>query len=98
MATTYPSTKQTFTNPTSTDPQNNPSHSSQHATANDTIAAIEDKVGTGASTPTSGKLLRGTGTGTSAWDKDAPTGTIVGDTDTQTLTNKTLTEIGRAHV
>ena len=66
--------------------------SHQNAQGED-INAIAAKVGPGAANnvPASGKLLRGTGAGTSQWDKDAPTGTIVGTSDTQTLTNKTLT-------
>lgn len=66
-------------------------HAAQHANVNDAVEALEAKLGIGASTPASGKLLRGTGAGQSAWDKDAPTGDIVGTSDTQTLTNKTLT-------
>lgn len=66
-------------------------HAAQHSDVNDAVEALEAKLGISASTPTSGKLLRGTGVGTSAWDKDAPTGTIVGTSDSQTLTNKTLT-------
>ncbi len=66
-------------------------HASQHSEINDAVEALEAKLGTGASTAASNKLLRGTGAGASAWDKDAPTGTIVGTSDSQTLTNKTLT-------
>ena len=60
----------------------------------DHINAIEDKIGSGAANnePASGKLLRGTGAGTSQWDKDAPAGDIVGTTDTQNLSNKTFTD------
>src|SRR5688572_26741461 len=33
----------------------------------DAVTAVETKVGTGASTPSAGKMLRGTAAGTSAW-------------------------------
>lgn len=55
MATTYPATKQTFTDPTSTSKLNSPSHSSLHTDMNDTVEAIEDKLGT------TGSLISGCG-------------------------------------
>lgn len=88
---TFPTSLDSFVNPTTNDFLNSPNHVSQHSDINDAVEAIEAKLGITASTPTSGKLLRGTGAGSSAWDKDAPTGTIVGTSDSQTLTNKTLT-------
>lgn len=42
-------------------------HTSLHNVGADESRAIASKVGTGASTPTSAKLLRGNGVGTSAW-------------------------------
>lgn len=45
MATSFPSALDTLTNPTSSNPQNSPSHSEQHANANDAIEALEAKVG-----------------------------------------------------
>ena len=91
MSATFPTSVPVLTNPAKTDKLSDPSHSDQHANANDEIEALATKLGTGSSVATSAKLLRGTGAGTSAWDKTAPTGDIVGTTDTQTLTNKTLT-------
>jgi trimeric autotransporter adhesin len=46
--------------------------------------------GTGATTLTTGNFLQGNGTGAVTATKAIPTGTVVGTTDTQTLTNKTI--------
>lgn len=87
----YPTSLDSFANPGAADTMLAVGHAEQHSNANDAIEALEAKLGIGASVAASGKLLRGTGAGASAWDKDAPTGVIVGTTDSQTLTNKTLT-------
>jgi hypothetical protein len=87
MTTTYPITKQTIPNPSSTDTLENVTpeldHDYQHSTVNDTIEALQDKVGVDGSAVTTThdyKLSEVTST-----DK------AVGKTATQTLTNKTLT-------
>lgn len=90
MSADFPTSIPNLTNPAGSNKQNSPSHATQHANANDNIEGLATKLGTGASVAADGKLLRGTGEGTSAWDKDAPEGEIVGDTDAQTLTNKTI--------
>jgi hypothetical protein len=41
MPTNFPTSVDSLVNPLATDPQNAPSHSSQHANANDAIEAIE---------------------------------------------------------
>lgn len=67
MATTYPAAQDTFTDPSTNNKLNSPSHSLQHSNANDAIIALEAKLGISASTPTASKVLRATGTGSSAW-------------------------------
>jgi len=47
---------------------NSPNHAQMHERYNDAIIEIEEKVGIGDTTPTSGAILIGTGTGQSAWD------------------------------
>jgi len=46
MATNYPNSLDSLTNPTTNDPVNNPSHAVQHANANYAIEALQTKVGT----------------------------------------------------
>lgn len=87
----FPASLDVLTNPNSSDTMSAVGHASQHANVNDIVEALEAKLGIGASVAATNKLLRGTGAGASAWDKDAPAGAIVGTTDAQTLTQKTLT-------
>lgn len=79
----YPTSIDTFANPTGTDYLDDPSHSDQHAEANKAIGALEAKVGADSSAVTTShdyKLSGVTGT-----DKSAS------KTGAETLTNKTLT-------
>ena len=55
---------------------NSPNHATIHNNVNGAVLQIEEKLGTGDTTPSSGAVLIGTGTGTSAWDT---TPTFVGD-------------------
>lgn len=96
MTTSYPNSKQTFTDPTSSNTLNSPSHSGLHTDMNDTVEAIQDKIGTGASTPASGKVLAGTGAGTSEWKdqvvKAAGSDITTGTDDAKFLTSKALAD------
>jgi len=75
--TSYPSSLDTTTNlPVASalsgveldgDGDANKVHSNLHGVVSEAIVAIEGKIGTGASTPVANRVLRGTGTGTSAW-------------------------------
>lgn len=49
MAISFPTSLDTLTNPTSTDPLNSPSHSGQHSDENDAVEALEAKVGVNSS-------------------------------------------------
>lgn len=52
MATNFPTSLDALTNPLSTDGMNSPSHSGQHANANDAIEALQAKVGVNSSAVT----------------------------------------------
>ena len=52
MTTNFPNNLDNFTNPTSTAPLSNPSHSQEHTNVNDAIEAIQTKVGINGSTDT----------------------------------------------
>ena len=93
MATNFPSSLDNATSlpyPSATDDTNSPSLSSGQDNQNDALIAVETKLGTGSSTPSGTYALVSTGTGTSSWSLATPTSTIVGISDTQTLTNKTI--------
>jgi len=77
MATSFPASLDTLTNPTSGDSLNSPSHSGQHADANDAIEALQAKVG-----------VDGSAVATSIDYK--LNNTVATLTGTQTLTNKTI--------
>lgn len=74
----FPGTTDTFSGFTSTDTLQHDNHASQHNQEQSAIVAIENKVGTGASTPTSTSVLVGNGTGTSAWGQVALSNMITG--------------------
>lgn len=94
MSVNFPSSRDTTTQlpqPSAGDFTNSPSHAGMHDNESAAIIAIETKLGIGASTPSGTNLLISTGTGSSGWTKASPSGTIVGTSDSQTLTNKILT-------
>lgn len=87
MSTTYPTTKQTLPNPTSTDllenADNTLDHDYQHGTVNDTIEALQDKVGVDGSAVTT----------THDYKLSAVTGSakaLTSGTSTQSVTGLTL--------
>lgn len=53
MATNFPTSLDTLTNPTSSDSLASPSHSAQHANVNDAVEALQAKVGADSSAVTS---------------------------------------------
>ena len=88
MCTNYPAALDTTTNqPVASalsgveldgDGDANKVHSTLHGVHSEAIVAIEGKIGTGASTPVANRVLRGTGTGTSAWAQANLTTDITG--------------------
>lgn len=70
---TYPTDIDNLTRPNSSDPLNSPSHSDVHGEVADAVEAVETKLGTGASVPTTtGHVLTVTGPGATGYQ--APTG------------------------
>jgi len=83
MASTYPTTIDNFTNPTTTDKVAVISHALQHSNANDAIEALEAKVGANSSAVTTSHDYK--------LGEVVSTDKAVGKSATQTLSNKTLT-------
>lgn len=70
MASNYPTSLDSFTNPTSGDKLDSPSHSDQHSNVNDAVEALQVKIGIGASpagSATVGHVLTAQGGGTAIW-------------------------------
>jgi hypothetical protein len=81
MATNYPGSLDNFTNPTSTNTLDSPSHSLQHSDLNDAVEALETKLGAGAATPGTATalfpLVAGTA-GATSWTRLSATGITSG--------------------
>lgn len=87
MPTDFPTSIQTFTDPSGTSPlASGPSHSLLHTTMNDTVEAIQSKIGVGSGTATVNKILVGSGNGTSTWSSTWNSGTL----GTATINNATI--------
>lgn len=66
----YPTSLDTFTNPSAGNTLDSPSHSLQHSDVNDAVEALEEKIGIGASpagSATAGQVLTAQGGGTALW-------------------------------
>lgn len=76
MASNFPSSLDSFTDPLSNSPLNNPSHAGQHQDLNNSVEQLEVKMGVGASaatSATSGQVLTANGSGGSSWQEPAVT-------------------------
>lgn len=82
----FPTDVPSLNDPTASNKLSNPSHSQLHQDVNANLEAGLTKIGTGATTPTSGALLVGSGAGTSAWDTSPANITL----DTPTLNTPDL--------
>jgi hypothetical protein len=83
MASNYPTSLDTFSNPSGTDSLNSPSHSLQHADINDAVEALETKIGIGdspAGSATAGQVLTAQGGGTAIWETPEAGGLILVNT------------------
>lgn len=76
MASNYPTSIDSFTDPLSNSPLNNPSHAAQHQDVNDAVEKLETKLGVGsspASGAASGHVLVANGSGSTTWQAPAVT-------------------------
>jgi hypothetical protein len=95
----YPSSIDDIPNvPANTNLSGPPDHTALHNQIGVAVEAVETKVGTGSSTPASGTVLTGTGSGTSAWavPTPAPVSSVFGRTGAVTAQtgDYTYTQVG----
>src|SRR5260221_442537 len=74
----FPASIDSIPLPSATSPTNNPGAAEVSVAQTNAIVALENKLGTGASTPTANKVLRGTGIGTTAYASVALTTDVTG--------------------
>jgi microcystin-dependent protein len=90
----FPTSLDTLTNPTASNPQNSPSHSGQHSDANDAIEALEAKVGSNGSAVTTShdyKLSGVTSTAKALSDANLDTdGTLTANSDSRFSSQKAV--------
>ena len=79
MAINFPTSLDNFTNPSSGNTLDSPSHSLQHSDLNDAVEALETKLGVGASpagSATAGQVLTISAAGTSTWSTPSAGGLV----------------------
>jgi hypothetical protein len=79
VASNFPTSLDNFTNPSSGNTLDSPSHSLQHSDINDAVEALEAKLGIGASpagSATSGQVLTASTGGTTTWSTPTAPGLI----------------------
>ena len=79
MAINFPTSLDNFTNPSSGNTLDSPSHSLQHSDINDAVEAMQRKVGVGtavAGSASAGQVLTISAAGTSTWSTPTPTGFV----------------------
>lgn len=76
MASNYPTSIDSFTDPLTNSPLNNPSHAGQHQDLNDAVEKLETKLGIGsspASAASNKAVLVANGSGSTSWSTDLET-------------------------
>ena len=79
MAINFPTSLDNFTNPSSGNTLDSPSHSLQHSDINDAVEAMQRKVGVGtavAGSASAGQVLTISAAGTSTWSTPTPGGLV----------------------
>ena len=87
MAINFPTSLDNFTNPSSGNTLDSPSHSLQHSDINDAVEAMQRKVGVGtavAGSASAGQVLTISAAGTSTWSTPTPAGLVLLKTYTPT--------------
>jgi hypothetical protein len=96
MASNYPTSIDSFTDPLSNSPLNNPSHAGQHQDLNNSVEQLEVKMGVGASaatSATSGQVLTANGSGGSSWQAPAVTAAQFATTGLRLIETRDVTAV-----